>query len=66
MAMPNLMPSAPGKVVMAAGVGNFKGYGAFGAGATYRSDDGKWLVNGAVSLTGNGDAGMRAQVGYEF
>ncbi|KQR74696.1 hypothetical protein ASG35_18365 [Burkholderia sp. Leaf177] len=66
MAMPNLMPSAPGKTVMAAGVGNFKGYGAFGAGATYRSGDGKWLVNGAVSLTGNGDAGMRAQVGYEF
>jgi len=66
MAMPNLMPSAPGKVVMAAGVGNFKGYGAFGAGATYRSDDGKWLVNGAVSLSGNGDAGARAQVGYEF
>ena len=66
MAMPNLMPSAPGKVVMAAGVGNFKGYGAFGAGATYRSGDGKWLVNGAVSVTGSGDAGARAQVGYEF
>ena len=66
MAMPNLMPSAPGKVVMAAGVGNIKGYGAFGAGATYRSGDGKWLVNGAVSVTGGGDAGARAQVGYEF
>ncbi|MGA7815237.1 YadA family autotransporter adhesin [Caballeronia sp.] len=66
MAMPNLMPSAPGKVVMAAGVGNYKGYSALGVGATYRTPNGKWLVNGAVSVTPSGGAGMRAQVGYEF
>lgn len=66
MAMPNLMPSAPGKVVVAAGVGNYKGYSAVGAGATYRSGNGKWLVNGAVSITPGGDTGVRAQVGYEF
>jgi trimeric autotransporter adhesin len=66
MAMPNLMPSAPGKTVVAAGVANYKGYSAFGAGATYRSGDGKWLVNGAVSVTPSGDTGVRGQVGYEF
>jgi autotransporter adhesin len=66
MAMPNLTPSQPGKTVAAVGVGNYKGYTAMGAGATYRSRDGAWLVNGALSITPHGDAGMRAQVGYEF
>jgi autotransporter adhesin len=66
MAMPNVMPSGPGKTVVAAGVANYKGYGAFGAGATYRSENGKWLVNGAVSITPAGDTGVRAQAGYEF
>ncbi|WP_158937685.1 ESPR-type extended signal peptide-containing protein [Burkholderia sp. S171] len=66
MAMPNLMPSSPGKTVVGAGVANYKGYNAFAAGATYRSENSKWLVNGAVSVTPNGDAGVRAQAGYEF
>ena len=66
MAMPNLMPSTPGNVVVRAGLANYKGYGAFGAGATYRSGNGKWLVNGAVSVTPAGDTGVRAQMGYEF
>jgi autotransporter adhesin len=66
MAMPNLMPSAPGKTVVGAGVANYKGYNAFAAGATYRSENSRWLVNGAVSVTQNGDAGVRAQAGYEF
>ena len=66
MAMPNLMPSSPGKTVVGAGVANYKGYNAFAAGATYRSENGKWLVNGAASVTQNGDAGVRAQAGYEF
>jgi trimeric autotransporter adhesin len=66
MAMPNLMPSSPGKTVVGAGVANYKGYNAFAAGATYRSENGKWLVNGAASVSQSGDAGVRAQAGYEF
>jgi autotransporter adhesin len=66
MAMPNLTPSGPGNTVVAAGVANYKGYNAFAAGATYRSRSGQVLVNGAVSSTQSGEAGVRAQVGYEF
>ena len=66
MAMPNLMPSSPGKTIVGAGVANYKGYNAFAAGATYRSENSRWLVNGAVSVTQSGDAGVRAQAGYEF
>ena len=66
MAMPNLAPSAPGKVVVAAGIGNYKGYSAIAAAATYRSPNGKWLANGGVSITPSGGTGIRGQVGYEF
>ncbi|MCA8274957.1 YadA-like family protein [Burkholderia sp. AU30280] len=66
MAMPNLTPSQPGKTVVAAGAANYKSGSALAAGATYRTRDGKWLMNGAVSVTSTGDAGVRAQVGYEF
>ncbi|HEV7834900.1 MAG TPA: ESPR-type extended signal peptide-containing protein [Caballeronia sp.] len=66
MAMPSLSPREPGKTVVAVGVANYKGYGAVGAGATYRSRDGAWLINGALSVTPHGDTGARAQVGYEF
>ena len=66
MAMPSLSPREPGKTVVAVGVANYKGYGAVGAGATYRSRDGNWLINGALSVTPHGDTGARAQVGYEF
>jgi autotransporter adhesin len=66
MAMPNLSPREAGKTVVAVGVANYKGYGAVGAGATYRSRDGAWLINGAMSITPHGDTGARAQVGYEF
>jgi autotransporter adhesin len=66
MAMPNLTPREPGKTIVAAGVGNYKGYSAVAASATYRSRDGAWLVNGGLSVTPHGDTGLRAQVGYEF
>ncbi|WP_236862357.1 MULTISPECIES: ESPR-type extended signal peptide-containing protein [Burkholderia] len=66
MAMPNMTPSAPGKTVVALGAANFKSGSAVAAGATYRSRNGNWLVNGAMSMTSVGDAGIRAQVGYEF
>ncbi|CAB3677024.1 hypothetical protein LMG24238_02415 [Paraburkholderia sediminicola] len=66
MAMPNMTPSGPGRTIVAAGAANFKGGSAVAAGATYRSTNSKWLVNGAVSVTSAGDAGVRAQVGYEF
>ncbi|MDR5877124.1 YadA-like family protein [Caballeronia sp. LZ032] len=66
MAMPNLTPSAPGKTVVAVGVGNYKGYTAVGLGGTYRSENNRWLVNGAASITPHGDTGVRGQVGYEF
>jgi autotransporter adhesin len=66
MAMPTLIPSGPGKTVVSAGVANYKGYSAIAAAATYRSGNGKWLVNGAASVTPGGDTGVRAQVGYEF
>ncbi|CAB5171659.1 putative haemagglutinin-related autotransporter protein [Burkholderia cenocepacia] len=66
MAMPNMTPSAPGKTLVAVGAANFKSGSAVAAGATYRSRNGNWLVNGAVSMTSVGDAGVRAQVGYEF
>ncbi|MEN2469174.1 ESPR-type extended signal peptide-containing protein [Burkholderia sp. GS2Y] len=66
MAMPNMTPSGPGKTVVAAGGATYKGGSAVAAGATYRSRDGKWLMNGALSVTSTGDAGARAQVGYEF
>ncbi|ALL65885.1 cell surface protein [Paraburkholderia caribensis MBA4] len=66
MAMPNMTPSKPGNTVVAAGAGSYKSGAALGVGATYRSRNSKWLVNGAVSVTSTGDAGVRAQVGYEF
>ncbi|WP_175909038.1 YadA-like family protein [Burkholderia sp. BCC1640] len=66
MAMPNMTPSQPGKTVVAVGAANFKNGSAVAAGATYRSRNGNWLMNGAVSITSVGDAGVRAQVGYEF
>jgi trimeric autotransporter adhesin len=66
MAMPNMTPSGPGKTIVAAGAATYKGGSAAAVGATYRSRNDKWLVNGAVSVTSTGDAGVRAQVGYEF
>ena len=66
MAMPNMTPSGPGRTVVAAGGGTYKGASAAAAGVTYRSLSGHWLANGAVSVTSTGDAGVRAQVGYEF
>jgi len=66
MAMPTATPSAPGKTVVGAGVANFKGYTALGAGVTYRSDSGRWIVNGAVSVAPSGDSGVRAHADYEF
>ncbi|MGF6304594.1 YadA-like family protein [Paraburkholderia sp. WC7.3d] len=66
MAMPNMTPSGPGKTIVAAGGATYKGGSAAAVGATYRSRNNKWLVNAAVSVTSTGDAGARAQVGYEF
>jgi trimeric autotransporter adhesin len=66
MAMPNLTPSAPGKTVVAAGSGAYKSGAAAAVGVTHRSRNGKWLANGALSVTSTGDAGARVQVGYEF
>ncbi|MGF6601515.1 autotransporter adhesin [Paraburkholderia sp. GAS448] len=66
MAMPNMTPSGPGRTIVAAGGATYKGGSAAAVGATYRSRNSKWLVNGAVSVTSTGDAGVRAQVGYEF
>jgi len=66
MAMPNMTPSAPGKTIVAGGAGSYKSGSALAVGVTHRSLNGKWLVNGAVSTTSTGDAGVRAQVGYEF
>jgi autotransporter adhesin len=66
MAMPNLTPSAPGRVIVAAGTATYHGAHAFAAGMTYRTPDARWLVNTAMSFTSTGDTGFRAQVGYEF
>ncbi|WP_327205053.1 YadA C-terminal domain-containing protein [Paraburkholderia kururiensis] len=66
MAMPNLTPSGPGKTVVAAGVAAYLGSQAVGVGVTYRSENGRWLVNGGASVTSTGSTGVRAQVGYEF
>jgi autotransporter adhesin len=66
MAMPNLTPSGPGRTVVAAGGGYYKGGSAAAVGVTYRSVNAHWLVNGSVAVTNNGDAGARAQIGYEF
>jgi autotransporter adhesin len=66
MVMPNMTPSGPGRTIVAAGGATYKGGSAAAVGATYRSRNSKWLVNGAVSVTSTGDAGVRAQVGYEF
>lgn len=66
MAMPNMTPSGHGRTIVAAGAGNYKNGSAVAAGATYRSQNSKWLMNAAVSVTSTGDAGVRAQVGYEF
>ncbi len=66
MAMPNLTPSGPGRTLVAAGGGYYMGGSAAAVGVTYRSANSHWLVNGAVSVTNTGNAGARAQVGYEF
>jgi autotransporter adhesin len=62
MAMPNMTPSGPGKTIVAGGAGAYKNGSALAVGVTHRSMSGKWLVNGAVSATSTGDAGVRAQV----
>jgi autotransporter adhesin len=51
MAMPNMTPSGPGRTIVAAGGATYKGGSAAAVGATYRSQKGRWLVNGAVSVT---------------
>jgi autotransporter adhesin len=66
MAMPNLTPARAGGTVVAAGSGAYKSGAAAAVGMTHRSRNGKWLTNGAVSITSTGDAGARVQVGYEF
>ncbi|WJF89669.1 YadA-like family protein [Paraburkholderia bonniea] len=66
MAMPSMTPSGPGRTIVAAGAANYKNGSAAAASVTYRSMNGRWLVNGAVSVTSTGDAGVRTQVGYEF
>ncbi|WP_246184252.1 YadA-like family protein [Paraburkholderia bonniea] len=66
MAMPNMTPSGPGRTIIAAGAANYKNGSAAAAGVTYRSMNERWLVNGAISVTSTGDAGVRTQVGYEF
>jgi autotransporter adhesin len=66
MAMPNSTPSGPGKTMVSAGVANYKGYSAIGAGVTHRSLNGRRVVNGAVAATQSGDAGVRAHADYEF
>ncbi|SAL69389.1 transporter [Caballeronia udeis] len=66
MAMPNLTPSGPGKTIVAAGGAVYKGQSATAVGVTHRSENNRWTTNGAVSVTSSGDAGVRAQVGYEF
>ncbi|WP_347555212.1 YadA-like family protein [Robbsia sp. KACC 23696] len=66
MAMPNLTPREPGKVIVAAGGASYLGRSAFAAGATYRSRCGAWLVHAAVAVTSRGDPAFRAHVGYEF
>ena len=66
MAMPNSTPSGPGKTMVSAGVANYKGYSAIGAGVTHRSLDGHWVVNGAVSASQSGDASVRAHADYGF
>ena len=66
MAMPNMTPSGPGKTIVAGGAGAYRNGSALAVGVTHRSMNSKWLVNGAVSATSTGDAGVRAQVGYEF
>jgi autotransporter adhesin len=66
MAMPNLTPSGPGRTMVAAGVGNYRGFSAVAAGVTYRSQNSRWLIHGAVSATQQGDAGGRVHVGFEF
>ena len=66
MAMPNMTPSGPGRTIVAAGGATYKGGSAAAMGVTHRSRNGKWLTNGAISVTSTGDAGVRAQLGYEF
>jgi autotransporter adhesin len=66
MAMPNLSPAKPGSTLVAVGSGGFQGYGAFGLGATYRSPNGRVLVNGGLAYSNSGGTAARVQVGYEF
>ncbi len=66
MAMPNLTPSGPGRMVIAAGTGSYKSGRALAVGLTYRSHDTHWLFNSAVSVTSSGNTALRAHIGYEF
>ncbi|WP_157637423.1 YadA family autotransporter adhesin [Burkholderia ubonensis] len=66
LAMPNLTPSAPGHTVAGVGIGSYKSGRAMAVSVTHRSENGKWLMNGGVAVTSSGDAGVRAQVGYEW
>jgi hypothetical protein len=66
MAMPNLTPREPGKIIVAAGGATYQGRSAFAAGGTYRSRCGAWLMHCAVAVTSRGDPAFRAHVGYEF
>ncbi|WP_230681646.1 YadA family autotransporter adhesin [Burkholderia vietnamiensis] len=66
MAMPSLVPSEPGRSILAAGAATYGGYSAVAAGLTYRTGNGHWLFNLAGSVTGGGMVGGRVQAGYEF
>jgi len=51
MAMPNSTPSGPGTTMVSAGVANYKGYSAIGAGVPHRSLNGRWVVSVAIAAT---------------
>jgi autotransporter adhesin len=67
IAMAN-MPQAtlPGKNFFSAGLGGFKGQGALAMGVSRLSDDQRWGLKAAGSVTTRGNLGVSASVGFHW
>lgn len=56
----------PGKSLFAVGGSTFEGQTGFAAGVSRISDNGKWILKGAVSGSSRGHLGANASVGYQW
>lgn len=59
-------PHDPGASMISAGVGNYNGESAFAVGLSTISDNGRWLLKGAVSRDSQHNTGASVGMGYQW